>query len=993
MNINIINTDIAYKKEKIFMSIRSKEKSGNCWYGFLNVYFCFSMGLSMGLWGLSKRMGAMRRASWAMVRSIPLALCALLVACSGGASGDLRPGAGVSQLERLEVSGSVAVGARIAGAEVSLICGVWEPEYNMERSTVTDAEGWWTISIEDDDYARRCQDDGVRVAAQFYRPDSGEQETLLAGLMTVGAEEETLNIHPFSDVSIRAAMKDELSGLGVDAAPAEAWLRSRPETDEWEQAETNLAVIEQTVGGQVDLLRDEFDVEIDDLLELYEVELEFSEEGVGQLVLQAGDPAAAGGVTELTLMITDEGLQSATDEEAQELREAADDVRGSLPVFEERVEASVAPPMEEPNTTPSPPDVNGFTADTGERLIILNWNNPDSAELVGLEITSEPALPDGSIRVGPDTRSHRLDCLPAGSYNFRIRAVYTAAGNGELRSEGIRLPVSLDRTASRANSRDVAERLPLGAELCAQVGTEAERDWYKVHLEANHEYLITMQKAAGSEVDPMVRLYTGGGDAFMADNNGDNPGVPLSNARLRYRATRTGDHHLQATTGTAESGGESDRDFIGEYRVRVIDITGLVESDIPPASGEGRTKNNPWLHGQYLTRDLSQYELVWSDEFDSEETLRKEWSIATYRPGHHESRNLFKPPLRTPNGAGEWRYISWETMIESGADLRSGSVWKLVDHNGTQALRLAVAYPRYSALCGQPEWNIINCDRPAAERRWRIERRGEIIDIPDGQIPVLTGENRYIVDRNYHNVAGSADGYWSGRLSTEGTFHTRYGYYQVFMRYRHFANRPGFRLVWWMDGQNRGAPPGSEENIIRESVFHGMELDLAEVQSLANNHFEDWFVMHIQRQNHHVRYRVWSRGTKITFDDSRLNNSWIIVGVEWTPDDICVYRNGHKEGCIIADNFGHDPETTQAAKNGRVVTRRPEWFYLHAIAATWGGDAFDSHSAVEDLGGAAFYVDHMRVYKPRDRYGDKEPDNHIIRRPINSEADLRVRAD
>ena len=973
------------------MSIRSREKVRKLlvWLP-KRVYFCFSIGLSMGLWGLSKRMGAMRRASWAMVRSIPLALCALLVACSGGASSDLlggrapapRPSAGVSQLERLEVSGSVAVGARIAGAAVSLICGAWEARYNMGLSTVTDAEGRWTISIEDDGYARRCQDDGVRVVAQFYRPDSGEQETLLAGLMAVDAEEETLNIHPFSDVSIRAAMKDELSGLGVDAAPAEAWLRSRPETDEWEQAETNLAVIEQTVGGQVDLLRDELDVEMDDLLELYEVELEFSEEGVGQLVLQAGD-LSAGGVTELTLMITDEGLQSATDEEAHGLREAADGMRGSLPAFGDRVEASVAPP----NSTQFPSMAyppSGFTSDTGERSIVLNWNNPGSAGLAELEITSEPALPDGPIRVEPGTRSHRLDCLPAGSYNFRIRAVYAAAGSDELRSEGMRLPVSLDGVASGANSRDVAERLPLGAELCARVGTEAERDWYKVHLEANHEYLITMQKATGSEVDPMVRLYTGSGDAFMADNNGDNPGVPLSDARLRYRATRTGDHHLQATTGTAESRNDRDRDFIGEYRVRVIDITGLGESDIPPASGEGRTKEGPGVQrGQELTRDLSQYELVWSDEFDSEETLREEWAIATYTPGPGNYGNIFKPNLRGPDGDGRWQYVSWEVSIEGGADLRSGSVWKLVDYDGRQTLRMAVAYPRYSALCGQPRWNIINCEQPPAERLWRIERLdGEIIDIPDGQIPVLTGENRYIVDRSYHNVAGSAHGYWTGRLSTQFKFHTRYGYYEAFMRWdESFANRPGLRSAWWIDGQNRAAQSANVDESVRNSVFNGSEIDIAEVQSLEGK-FRDWFVVHISSHPGASAYRVHSRDLT-----SSPVPGWQRIGMEWTPDDICLYHNGRRVRCAskMASWSGHS--------NLFVVTHRPQWFYMHVIAAPWGGDSLSFHSDLESIGGATFHVDYMRIYKPRDRYGDKEPDNHIIHRPINSESDLRVSAD
>ena len=43
---------------------------------------------------------------------------------------------------------------------------------------------------------------------------------------------------------------------------------------------------------------------------------------------------------------------------------------------------------------------------------------------------------------------------------------------------------------------------------------------------------------------------------------------------------------------------------------------------------------------------------------------------------------------------------------------------------------------------------------------------------------------------------------------------------------------------------------------------------------------------------------------------------------------------------------------------------------------------------------AVVYVDYMRVYKPRDRYGDLEPDNHLFRNDgdtVNSEADLRVR--
>ena len=54
----------------------------------------------------------------------------------------------------------------------------------------------------------------------------------------------------------------------------------------------------------------------------------------------------------------------------------------------------------------------------------------------------------------------------------------------------------------------------------------------------------------------------------------------------------------------------------------------------------------------------------------------------------------------------------------------------------------------------------------------------------------------------------------------------------------------------------------------------------------------------------------------------------------------------------------------------------------------------DHHERMKDGLEAVVYIDYMRVYKPRDRYGDLEPDNHLFRNngdTVNSEADLRVR--
>ena len=619
---------------------------------------------------------------------------------------------------------------------------------------------------------------------------------------------------------------------------------------------------------------------------------------------------------------------------------------------------------------PTIAEVDGLIALTGEHTITLQWNDPSDPDLSAIAIEAAGKVP---VRVPPGTGSYRLDCLPNGSHNFRVRTIDGA----DNPSAGVSVTASLPGAGSA--TRATAQRVPLDATLCARIDNEAEDDWYTVSLAAGRDYLFTMDKAAGSQLDPMLRLYPAEGAGFVADNNGDNPGVPRSDARLLYQAERTGDHHLLLTTGSAHS--EADINWTGDYQLQVIEVNGSIP---PPTATSGHT---PRLNsGQRLTRDIEDYELVWNDEFNAstrQEIDDNKWLIPTYRPRAVSLDPDFAQyiPFQSLDSTdnGRTRYVGWRASL--------GDTVGFAPYGGRDTLRLAVIWPRYSGLCGEFRWNITNCDKPASERRWRITLPGidDPILIPDGHIPTLSeSDGRSYISYHQTNITGSAPGYWMSRMSTRGKFHTRYGYYELHVNFTDMKDLPGMRLSWWMYGINDTVSYPDEASL-RTARYHGTEIDITEFVSSQKDeprhgsHFKDWmaYFPHGTRQLQVGEIKI--RGAE--------RDAWRVIAVEWTPDDICFYRQQRKWGCIAEQDFWNWSDFRNFEMP---INQRPLFFAFTKVASNWIYRGLEIHDQFENMDSVA-YIDYMRVYKPRDRYGDTEPDNHIIKRPINSEADLQVR--
>ena len=622
-----------------------------------------------------------------------------------------------------------------------------------------------------------------------------------------------------------------------------------------------------------------------------------------------------------------------------------------------------------------PAEVSELSVVAGERSAALRWRDPDDADLASIKI--EPIGGGAPVTVAAGQGEYKFSCLGAAVSGMRISTVNS---NG-VESAGVLRSITF--VTDDFVHRDGATVLAMGNTACGNVAYENDRDWYKTELTGGRLYRIDMNKKSGSRVDPIVRLFPNpGSNKFVADNNGANPGRPLSDARLYYRATRSGFHDIQVTTGTADRD-VNNVDYIGDYSLSIREV----------ATAPVVTTPTPILESESLTRDIADYELVWSDEFDGPSLDENIWGPSPYFPG-----------ISNPGGIrtdidenGVRRSRGWDINLEP--------TLRFVSHDGLQVLRQAITYPRYSGLAGRPGWNIDD------DGNWRILRPGvPPLIISDGYLPVLRGTD-YSIKPDLSNIVSSNKGFWGSRVSTRNKIHTRYGYYELYVRYKEFTNFQGFRFAWWIDGQNRGATSDNQSDSLKNSVYNGQEIDIAEVLSLngpiVNGKYTETRLLNAMRVHifstsnvdHYVKHY---RRKDINIDNAADQRRWWRIGVEWTPTDICFYRDGRKDSCIsdtcssCQDKFRNTSGIEIRDSRNPIVTNRPEYIQLTMIIGGWRGENIipDHHERMKNGLEAVAYVDYMRIYKPRDRYGDWQPDNHLIGfdgNTVNSEADLSVR--
>ena len=192
--------------------------------------------------------------------AIVVLIAALLIACpaaSSGGSGGGNP-MPITPATELAVSGTVAVGNQVGGANVTVACG------STTLSDVTKADGTYSITVGDQAAVTACSTSGVRVRATFTVDDMNY--ILLSGrLPAASATSTVVNVTRISDIAVRQSAGLADSGDGN-------WIDSAPGSIDWDQISTNAEAIATAVGlSMVNPIEDAFDVNIDNRIAVYTI--------------------------------------------------------------------------------------------------------------------------------------------------------------------------------------------------------------------------------------------------------------------------------------------------------------------------------------------------------------------------------------------------------------------------------------------------------------------------------------------------------------------------------------------------------------------------------------------------------------------------------------------------------------------------------------------------------------------------------------------------
>ncbi len=137
-------------------------------------------------------------------------------------------------------------------------------------------------------------------------------------------------------------------------------------------------------------------------------------------------------------------------------------------------------------------------------------------------------------------------------------------------------PSSWSQDADQAGDAHTTATLTPGQAVDGQINPAADKDWYRLHVEAGQRYAIALDGVAGADgqtLDPFVTVYAADGTTQLAFNDDANGSL---NAALSYVPSQTGDVFVEAR-------GYSD-DVSGAYHLTVT------QSALPPdAVGNDRT--------------------------------------------------------------------------------------------------------------------------------------------------------------------------------------------------------------------------------------------------------------------------------------------------------------------------------------------------------------------------------------------------------------------
>ena len=520
------------------------------------------------------------------------------------------------------------------------------------------------------------------------------------------------------------------------------------------------------------------------------------------------------------------------------------------------------------------------------------------------------------------------------------------------------------------NSCPLSDVCTLSAEAEGRISKDSDRDAYKIELQSGRSYKIKVMKESGT-FDPMLRLFENvHSTEFIADNNGGGNYQNDGDAELYYTAATTASHYIEVMPAKITLN-NNPNDHTGDYRITLEELP----EDFELPEGIDHTAKLP---GNGLSQAPSQYELVWEDEFDTHPAENPMWGV-------HPSFNY--------GCRMDIKHHGWRSD--------SPSVLRIAPDSSS--LYMGIKIPDYTPENVEDlrESHCALNSRSTADSGWELTTEGGTFIINRGEIPKHKYSNDFEICSNPSCDAGKK-GYLTTDIRSHRQFDTRYGYFEVEVDYTNFRNRTGFVHAFWMNPSISISTENKEEasELLDAALYRGYEIDIAEVWSARfgkANSLNKGFVLHIHSANGGAKLRGYVQ-QNFDIDDTKGPPDFPVSedhvfqwGIEWTPHTMCLFVNRKKHGCL------QDFEIKKEANNTFVYSRAPHHFILSTSASKYGGDAIGNHEGLmQDLqsggeGAASVKVNYLRVFKPRNRYGDLGPDVRTITRKVNNLSDLIVK--
>ena len=205
------------------------------------------------------------------------------------------------------------------------------------------------------------------------------------------------------------------------------------------------------------------------------------------------------------------------------------------------------------------------TVTATRRQLELAWDEPDNSgpaiDSYEIRLTEQATSNWRSVTVASPALAYSWQTLVAGTwYKYQVRAINDEGSSSWSILASVPTDDCTGRTANNACTVTVGGSATGLIGVDTSVG-EADRDWFRVSLEANVRYRISVN--GNSLGDPELKIYDSAGDAVTgAEDNDSGSGL---NARYVFEPTSAGDYYIEVSA----HGGNS----FGTYTVEVRAVT------------------------------------------------------------------------------------------------------------------------------------------------------------------------------------------------------------------------------------------------------------------------------------------------------------------------------------------------------------------------------------------------------------------------------------